>query len=167
MMIRGQAVNQGPLPRNMHSVCAQMKHMHITCTVLCTLCSNETDTPWFDPDSMQSNSLCIGADNICHILPGRGNSVLNHMSADHVTYKVLQATLLISHSITKQKPHISCINVYCLYMLYVIRYTVIASTSLYWEKKQCQGTIVIANNCNHRWIFSFCNSVLHCHRHWY
>ena len=43
-------------------------------------------------------------------------------------------------------------------MIYVIQYTVIASTSLYWEKKQCQGTIVITNNCKKRWIFSFCNS---------
>ena len=70
---------------------------------------------------MQSNSLCIGADNICHILPGRGNSVLNHMSADHVTYKVLQATLLISHSITKQKPHI----LYrCILLIYDICHTI-------------------------------------------
>ena len=92
MMIRGQAVNQGPLPRNMHSVCAQMKHMHITCT-LCIAqyyahCVRMKRTRLDLTRIACSQTHCALA-RITFAIYYRGGEIqfLNHMSDDHVTYK--------------------------------------------------------------------------------
>ena len=98
LMIRGPALNQGSLRSNTITIFISTMypddiHRVHPDEMIFTVCSDETDTPRFDPDSSQSN---------CALKPAvvAGKPSLHHTSADYHT-----TTLQNCGRKTQLKPH--------------------------------------------------------------